>query len=637
MLPEGAAGQWCELRASLGDAAAWWVKLEIIDAARGHVVREAFLGPRFRAHGVVWRRTLVHVPGDADEISLRVLGLGPAAACTPAVTLRILSRWQAARALLAFGWRRLPSVARGGRLGAAGRARAVLGQAPARAGEAPPYAVWKTLYDVWGPAECHALREGVGAALHIEAVVVGCPGVLMQASLASLARQWLPPGLVREVARPALWQQGAAEWVLVMQAGESLAPHGLACFAHAAGQAPAAAGFFADAEEMGGAGNPLLKPKTADPWLLQSGLPTKGACLFRAGALVEAARAADADAWRKDSALRLPQEFFCSIPFVLTAVPKGLQAASQQANEPPGGALPFISLIVPSAARSAHMLGCLRRLVAQTAYAGGYEIILAVSHVDPNDEIQAECIRAAAALQPVRVLDLKLPAFNYAAANNLAVQQAKAEMIVLLNDDVVPIDPAWLRRMVALFGNPGSHADIVGARLLYGNGMVQHGGVIMGLANLCEHAFRLTWRRDTGPHGLAACTRQVSAVTGACMMLHRSLYRSLAGMDESFAIALNDVDFCLRAGAQGQRIVFAAGVELFHYESLSLGRHYQGERAGLEAVEVRRLRALWGNAIADDPFYSPSASLEPGREFQPGFPPRRTPLSWIAGSPLAQH
>jgi hypothetical protein len=76
-------------------------------------------------------------------------------------------------------------------------------------------------------------------------------------------------------------------------------------------------------------------------------------------------------------------------------------------------------------------------------------------------------------------------------------------------------------------------------------------------------------------------------------------------------------------------VVFAAGIDLYHFESLSLGRHYQGGRAALEAIEVRRLRERWAGVIAADPFYNPCASLEPGREFEPGFPPRQTPLSWI--------
>jgi GT2 family glycosyltransferase len=166
---------------------------------------------------------------------------------------------------------------------------------------------------------------------------------------------------------------------------------------------------------------------------------------------------------------------------------------------------------------------------------------------------------------------------------------------------------------------------IVGARLLYGNGMVQHEGVIMGLANLCEHAGRLRDGRDPGPHGIGLIDREVSAVTGACLLIRSCLYSELGGMDEAYAIALNDVDLCLRAREAGWRVVYCAGAVLHHYESLSLGRHYGGARAGLESVEVQRLRARHAAVIGADPFYSPLASLQPGREWQPAFPPRPHP------------
>ena len=188
---------------------------------------------------------------------------------------------------------------------------------------------------------------------------------------------------------------------------------------------------------------------------------------------------------------------------------------------------------------------------------------------------------------------------------------------------------------------------IVGARLLYGNGMVQHEGVIMGLANLCEHAGRLRLASDPGWHGrnLAGwgladdglpgrdlpnwgmVDRQVSAVTGACLLIRTALYRDLGGMDTAYAVALNDVDLCLRAREAGWRVVYCAGAELHHYESLSLGRHYAGSRAVLESQEVRRLRGRFGSVIEADPFYSPSASLQPGREWQPAFPPRHIGLT----------
>jgi GT2 family glycosyltransferase len=246
-------------------------------------------------------------------------------------------------------------------------------------------------------------------------------------------------------------------------------------------------------------------------------------------------------------------------------------------------------------------------------------------------------MRQAAGLPHVRLIDSGSGDFNYAAVNNRAAAGARGDLLLLLNDDVVPVAPDWLHRMVTyVCDEDGPVADIAGARLLYGNSMVQHGGVIMGLANLCEHAFRLAERDAGGAQGLAKLDRRISAVTGACMLVRRSLYDSLGGLDEAFAIALNDVDFCLRAGQAGAVVVLAAGVEMYHYESVSLGRHYQGRRAALEAIEVQRLRDRWGAAIFADPYYHPCASLEPGREFQPGFPPRQTPLSWISQETLAR-
>jgi GT2 family glycosyltransferase len=166
----------------------------------------------------------------------------------------------------------------------------------------------------------------------------------------------------------------------------------------------------------------------------------------------------------------------------------------------------------------------------------------------------------------------------------------------------------------------------VGPRLLYGNNAVQHGGVVMGLANLCEHAGRFRDADDPGPHGLALLDREVSAVTAACMLVRADAYRQVGGMDEAYAIALNDVDFCMRLREKHWRIAYTPGISLYHHESLSLGRHYEGARAGLEALEVARLRARWAGTIADDPYYNPNASLEPWRLWQPGFPPRHAAI-----------
>ena len=609
-LPAGAAGQWCRLTVTLPGPAPWWLKVEAADAARGHVVREAFLGRRRGER----RALLLHVPSGAGELVLHVITMH-AAEMPPVATLAVLSRVDTALRLVAAGWRKLPACLPGDPTGMAWRVRTVLGQAPARAGEAPPYEVWTALHDIWGEAERAALAGGAEA--DIEIVVVGAPSAAAR-SVESASRQWRPPRRISQVASLPGFSRMPGAWLVVLQAGDVLADHATACFAHAIRSAPATPGFFADLDCMvaGRRSAPLFKPK-ADPWLARGTLLEQGGVALHPDTL-PGGDAAD----------------FGRVPFILTHV----QAVRRHAApEMPAATArgPHVSIIIPTSGRAPHVLRCLRGLLARTGYAD-FEVLLAVSSMDPADSRQRRTLRKAAALPRVTVLDLQMKAFNYACVNNEAARQARGDLLLLLNDDVMPIRAGWLARMVQLTQDgPMRPADIVGARLLYGHGRVQHGGVIMGLAHLCEHAFRLSARRDGGPYGLALAERQVSAVTAACLLVRRDLWRRIGGMDERFAIALNDVDFCLRAGRADAAVVIAATVELHHYEGRSLGRHYRGGRAGLEALEVQQLRTRWQSVIADDPFYNPSASLEPGREFQPAFPPRLTPLGWIRGDDAA--
>ncbi len=631
-LPSGAAGQWCRMSATLDRPGAWWIRVSALDEARGQVVRAAFLGP-LRGHT---RTLLLHVPRDASRLTLAVFAEGETGGVAPAVCLRVLRRVAAAVRLVAFGWRRLPACLRGDGSGLAGRVRSELGQAPARAGEAPPYEVWRRLYQSWDDADRGALMLAIGRCAPVEVVVLPAQDrlapaqALESASLASVATQWSRPARVIRAGQDDTWQRAPGTWLLILHAGERLAPFATACFALAIGRCSAETRLvYADTDDVqDGLTNPLFKP-SADPWLKESGLLTRGCCAVHPDVAVAASVMADHDP-RAKLAASIPAAAMQRIPFILTHVPAGVSGSPRKPPACVANDTPFVTIIVPSACRSRHVLRCLSGLVATTDYAN-LEILIVVSHVDPADRRQLALLKALCRLPAVRVIDAACPVFNYAAVNNLAASQARGDLLLLLNDDVLPIRPDWLRRLVSFTTGGAVQADIVGARLLYGNDRVQHGGVIVGLANLCENAFRLSVRSDAGPHGIALLDRQVSAVTGACMLVRRSVWQDRRGFDESFCIALNDVDFCLRAGQAGARIVYAAGVELYHFESLSLGRHYHGERAALEVREVRRLRDRWQSAIANDPFYNPQASLEPGREFQPAFPPRLTPLRWVAG------
>ena len=629
-LPRTAAGQWCRVGLSWDASRPWWAKIEIADEMRGQIVREAFF-PDGRPAG---KSLLVHVPQAAGQVTLTLFARAGAQAEAPHLTLQVLGRAAAAMRLLGGGWRSLPAALQGSPLGLPGRVRAMLGQGAARRGQAPPYAAWIDLYDTWGERE----RAALLAATDISIVVAG-PGShpAFDATQASITAQWLPPRSIQVVRRAEDWCVPETKWVVMLCAGERLAPHALACLAVAACADPAAAAFCADIDRCDANGQrslPGLRPPP-DPWLMRSDFFADGAWMFRSPALGE--YPADAGQARMALARALPPAQIRRVPLILTHCPppSALPKNPPPAAWPIGKPWPSISIIVPSACRSRHVLRCLRKVAQATDYPD-VEILVAISSHDPNDRRQAEIMRRVAALPRVRLITLDMPDFNFAAVINQAAMQSSGAMLLLLNDDVAPFAPDWLRRLAAFCADE-PRADIVGARLLYGNGLVQHAGVIMGLANLCEHAFRLAGRSDPGPQGLARLDRQVIAVTAACLLVRRDLFFSLHGMDERFAIALNDVDFCLRAGEAGARIVFAAGVDMYHFESLSLGRHYSGARAGLEATEVRRLREAWNVRIAADPFYHPCASLELGRAFEPGFPPRQTPLSWIGQEAPARH
>jgi GT2 family glycosyltransferase len=599
-LPPGAPGEWCVVRLVLTDPAPWWAKLELVDESRGQVVRDVFLGPARRSGGAIWRDTLVHVPQDSQKLTL---SLFQAAGARARVELRVLPRWRAALALLARGWRGVPGALAGSPLGALGRVRAIIGQGPARAGEAPPYATWIALYE---PPPAPAPDWDVTV------VVAGGPAAARDASLASAAA-----ARSHVVAAPEDWAAIGSAWVVLLQAGEILAPGALAAFAQAAADYPWADMLTADCDRLTAQGertDPLFKPMP-DPVLLRSGLTVRGACAVRWRAfpavLPASAQAAKLTlAWRDSARI-------AHVPRILSHIRpdcepfEGLKAAPRRL------ALPPVTALVPSAARGAHVVRCLSRLTHGTGYPA-LDIRVVVSAPGAP-----AILRRLAQLPRVSILPVEIGAFNYAAVNNAAADAVSTPLLLLLNDDVAPISPHWLHAMVSHMQDPT--VGIVGARLLYGNETVQHEGVIMGLANLCEHAGRLRSAADAGRHGLGLLDRDVSAVTGACLLIRTALYRALGGMDAGFAVALNDVDLCLRARAAGWRVVYCASATLHHYESLSLGRHYQGGRAALESQEVRRLRARHGAVIAADPFYSPNASLQPGREWQPAFPPRPKP------------
>lgn len=200
--------------------------------------------------------------------------------------------------------------------------------------------------------------------------------------------------------------------------------------------------------------------------------------------------------------------------------------------------------------------------------------------------------------------------FNFSARCNQGVAASTGEVIVLLNDDTLIEQPDWLDALLDPLDEPD--VGVVGARLLYSDGTLQHAGILLNEQPL--HIFRGYAGDDPGPGGLLVVEREVSAVTGACLATPRRLWDELGGLDEHFAVAFNDLDYCLRAGDLGRRVIWTPRCTLYHFES----RTRPPEAA---PHEIDLLYARWASRMTSDPYGNPN------------FEPRQA--EWIERQPLA--
>lgn len=201
--------------------------------------------------------------------------------------------------------------------------------------------------------------------------------------------------------------------------------------------------------------------------------------------------------------------------------------------------------------------------------------------------------------------------FNYSAVNNLGVKYADGDYILLLNNDTEVITVNWMEEL--LMYAQREDVGAVGAKLYYGDKTIQHAGVVLGLGahRTAGHSHYKQHRQNLGYMGRLCYAQDVTAVTGACLLVKKSLYREVGGLDESFAISLNDVDFCLKLREKGLLNVFTPFAELFHYESVSRGLDDKGEKAERYNRESGKFREKWKKQLeAGDPYYNPNFSLD---------------------------
>lgn len=269
---------------------------------------------------------------------------------------------------------------------------------------------------------------------------------------------------------------------------------------------------------------------------------------------------------------------------------------------------PLVSCIIPTRNRHELLAKCIAGLRFQTEYPA-LEIIIVDNESDEPETL--ELFRTLAAEDNRVRIVRQIGAFNFATLNNVAVREAKGTILALLNNDLEMVESDWLVEMVSLAVMEGVGA--VGAKLYYPNGTLQHAGVVIGQHGVAGHSWRGEAGGTQGYFCNAMLTRAVSAVTAACLVVAKSKYLQVGGMDEvNLPVAYNDVDFCLRLVEHGYRNIWTPFAKLIHHESVSRGTDDTLEEQLRSEKEVRYFKSRWAKFITNDPFYNPNLSLRDG-------------------------
>lgn len=266
---------------------------------------------------------------------------------------------------------------------------------------------------------------------------------------------------------------------------------------------------------------------------------------------------------------------------------------------------PLVSLLIPTRDRVEILRPCVEAILAHTDYPHFEVLIL---------DNQSQCPETLAFMQAVaerdarvRVLEWDRP-FNYSAINNFGAQQARGEILGLVNNDIEPISREWLDEMVRQVVRP--EIGCVGAKLFYPNDTIQHAGVILGIGGVAGHSHKYFHRNAPGYFTRLHLAHNLSAVTGACLLVRKAVFEEVGGLDaENLAVAFNDVDFCLRVREAGYRNLWTPYAELYHHESVSRGADDTSAKRARAQAEAEYMQRTWGEALYSDPAYNPNLTL----------------------------
>lgn len=275
---------------------------------------------------------------------------------------------------------------------------------------------------------------------------------------------------------------------------------------------------------------------------------------------------------------------------------------------------PRVGIVIPTRDNVGVLSVCLESLLQQSSYPD-----IRVVVVD-NGSVKPETLAYLHGIDDPRVQVLKDDApFNFSRLINRGAATVKGEVLCLLNNDMQITQPDWLEEMVGWALQNGVAA--VGARLWYGEGTLQHGGIVLGIQGVAGHAHKYLPKGAPGYLNRALLHQTMSAVTGACMVVRRTVFDQLGGFDEALGVAYNDVDFCLRARKAGYRNIWTPHAEMIHHESISRGFEDSPEKQARFQREAALMRERWEAWLANDPAYNPNLTLE-HEDFGLAWPPR---------------
>ena len=276
---------------------------------------------------------------------------------------------------------------------------------------------------------------------------------------------------------------------------------------------------------------------------------------------------------------------------------------------------PRVTVIIPTRDHPALLAAAVDGVLDRTSYPD-VELIV----VDNGSEMpESRALLASLEQMPrVRVVHDET-AFNFARLNNAAARLAKGGVLCFLNDDTNVIAPDWLDEMTALALRPD--VGVVGARLIYGDGTIQHAGVLLGAFALTHHLLRGRPADFRGYHNRGMLTHAVSAVTAACAVIRSDLFEALGGFDEKLRAAYNDIDLCLAASARGLYNLVVNRPLVHHFESVSRGYYLRPEQEEEDRDALNYMLGKWGEGVRADPFYNPNLALD-RENYTLAYPPR---------------